>query len=1600
MLRNGNSKKKIIRLATMFAVILVVVSVMLSLMQPGIALTGGDLTGSDTTADVETEETWKQSFAGAELTENYNSNLVSIANTQIGYKESELNYYTVTETNEHKGYTRYGAFDNDNYMNWDTSFVDFCMNYAGYPEDVLGYFSNNVDTWIQSLQFNDLYADSTTEYQLGDLVFFQKANQETSKQVGIITEVNVREDGTYISVVEGNCDNEVKKNEYSINDTNIIGYALLHRVQEESQEDDINAVSNEILDTDANQQYIQDDAEDEMEITNEYSDEEIEQYNADESIAVVDAQNEVNTYNLTDVATVKVNISSDSPSIGDVITGSLQFDLDLTKISTDKDVVLEYQLPNGLTVEKEMSGELQGNVKGTYKITTDGKIIVQYSKESIIEYQDFGKINGGVSFEAKVSQYTDGGSINFPGTDTTIHVKRDMNVEKTQGKKNEDGSYHYSINVSTKSGTPGDVIINDTASIINSSGTEDTTGKLSYKNLVIKDENGNVITVDNPSFPLTLPQLDANKKYTVEYDVVIDEFGDNYNKNNTDIKLKNIAKATSGEISKESEKITWVANQKLSKTFGWYDSKNREVHWSISITNADKKDLSELGELKDIFGDKIDGLVDGSFVVTDTSSWKKVENGTFTNTDKGFTYTFPQGSTSESYTIEYVTKVEESEQDYVATNTVDYRGNSLSAKGDIKVKNWSVEKSNSSKLEDVDETTKKLNWNVAIGSSEKETTNKIEYSDIISDAVDEESGESLTDIHYTTVSELKNSLQNTLLLKFQDKDLNIYTSNDYTVNLQCYSDKEMTTLVTDDNSKVQSFKLTIERKDKKIIEFDTINFNYYTFIDNEKIKYLNDWNVKNKGIFLDKESTSKFKYTKTENRFVKERIAEWKVDSGVAKKDDVELSSVNGELYYRILVSGSTSFPCEITDTLGKGMKLKTDENGNPELLIAYRNATDWTTTEGNPENYVKYEKLSSDDADNEVWKFTINDYHRDGFNGPDGIEILYKVDITSEKAWEDSTTEELDDGKKFIEVFTNSASWNDQVKNTDTTVYHIIKDFDKSVECDTTGENAYKPRYRVVINANGKDLNANGDTLELEDTLSFGSNNSVVYAYLNLSDVKLYYYDSTKPGNKGDEIDPTRYNVKYIQNIEYQSNVRKIIITVPDELPCVLEYQYSLDSDFKNNIWLSNSVNLNGKEVTKSSLTVQKSSGYSHGYKFVVQKIDADKNSKMLPGAKFKLYSYDESSKQFVQITTDSTDGLYITDENGKLNLTRALFTGDSEKTDCLLMMIETEAPEGYKLNSEPTYFVLEKDKKVQDIYYSLDNTYKNDNWSFEENVYSKIEQSNINNYSQYGGEMYIQNTSNQIIVKKVWLDSDGKELSNPPDNITFNLNKTSHNITDGTELNLYVNRYGGIQKIGTYYVKKFTNITLSFDTNKDASTSDITAKLDNINLTSIEKESDKYGKAYSYTVSFEIKGDKTQYDLVLDPNGKDEWGIQTNVSDYSFSFYGDTVSTPITLDSSTNWTYTTEAETDAVYTVSEVKVNGKPIDESNYTVSYYNNDGIDHGEIVITNKQKDKVYELPSTGGTGTIQYYIGGAILMLLATSLYFYRKRQKPERRISS
>lgn len=47
---------------------------------------------SDPSADLETAEDWEQSLAGAELRGHYAADLLAVARTQLGYRESSLNF--------------------------------------------------------------------------------------------------------------------------------------------------------------------------------------------------------------------------------------------------------------------------------------------------------------------------------------------------------------------------------------------------------------------------------------------------------------------------------------------------------------------------------------------------------------------------------------------------------------------------------------------------------------------------------------------------------------------------------------------------------------------------------------------------------------------------------------------------------------------------------------------------------------------------------------------------------------------------------------------------------------------------------------------------------------------------------------------------------------------------------------------------------------------------------------------------------------------------------------------------------------------------------------------------------------------------------------------------------------------------------------------------------------------------------------------------------------------------------------------------------------------------------------------------------------------
>jgi LPXTG-motif cell wall-anchored protein len=104
------------------------------------------------------------------------------------------------------------------------------------------------------------------------------------------------------------------------------------------------------------------------------------------------------------------------------------------------------------------------------------------------------------------------------------------------------------------------------------------------------------------------------------------------------------------------------------------------------------------------------------------------------------------------------------------------------------------------------------------------------------------------------------------------------------------------------------------------------------------------------------------------------------------------------------------------------------------------------------------------------------------------------------------------------------------------------------------------------------------------------------------------------------------------------------------------------------------------------------------------------------------------------------------------------------------------------------------------------------------------------------------------------------------------------------------------------------------------------------------------------------------------------------------------------VTLDSSNSWTYTywnlptTYEGESCTYYVKEGEIKlGDTTDDTEYTVTYINNDGVVEGTIKIINT-KPTEYTLPKTGGTGRNLLYMFGGLLTLGAGFLLIYRKHK--------
>lgn len=179
------------------------------------------------------------------------------------------------------------------------------------------------------------------------------------------------------------------------------------------------------------------------------------------------------------------------------------------------------------------------------------------------------------------------------------------------------------------------------------------------------------------------------------------------------------------------------------------------------------------------------------------------------------------------------------------------------------------------------------------------------------------------------------------------------------------------------------------------------------------------------------------------------------------------------------------------------------------------------------------------------------------------------------------------------------------------------------------------------------------------------------------------------------------------------------------------------------------------------------------------------------------------------------------------------------------------------------------------------------------------------------------------------------------------------------------------------------------------------------NVDKTEVTKDNVKFYRGNSGT-NLEVTNESNRLTFVKQWIDKDGKAIAADANSLPPSIQlelwcsktkGDTTNAKkaddITLEKATGWTYdyTIPAEhTDWYYFVKEVKTG------ANYTVSYIGNDGVQHGTITIINTETDSSgYELPSTGGTGTLPYTAVGGTMMLTALAYTIIHRKRRREGR---
>ena len=768
-------------------------------------------------------------------------------------------------------------------------------------------------------------------------------------------------------------------------------------------------------------------------------------------------------------------------------------------------------------------------------------------------------------------------------------------------------------------------------------------------------------------------------------------------------------------------------------------------------------------------------------------------------------------------------------------------------------------------------------------------------------------------------------------------------------------------------------------------------------------------------------------------------------------RTNVSQTTSDGELIWKINVTTDTRKyhdTLTVEDTLPVGVKLKsvqiklTYSRTTDELTVPFTTYSHRDTMTGSYDEATRKLKLTLSNpagklASSFTYVFIIKCVaETDEFGNPVRSGQTYNYTNKAE-AWFDEEAR--------LQGAEQTQDW---TKKEDTVE---IKPLDKSVRAAGNTETGTKLDYSVEINPDALNL-LQGDTttsLSITDTLAVklhpdwivlsgkgiiaATNDVVVRAVLDEKNVKLCYAEKDANGklvSTGNEVpgykltmdsylDPTDTNK---QRMLYILELRD----VPDGQAMLLTYTYNLVSDigevypnwtlygYNAPNYVRNTVELEGTGYKSAEYTVKREyknagaeAGMSRNPTLTIKKVDQDKYSTTLPGAKFKLQRYENGSYE------DVADRTYTTSSEGEITIKQGKDDNDFKfETNTLYRLVETKAPENYMT---PT----PEEAKAKAVYFYFSS--KEDG---EHQLPSVPEKDTATDLSKESKLAYVENESNMtsVTVQKKWQNADGTKLDAPPNSIQFNLITLAsmEEPVSGREATVK----GAIVRGNAGSSNIFYNFTSDV---KYTEGTTLTFGITYPNANNIQYDSAQipvvYWNGSRVTPRTETPADNSSaitwvYTCTLAEGANRIRGyIEANSNLDTMSKLPEYVQPtpptgfeevnrePYTLDSSSNWRMTfanlprtgTNASGKKVYYSYKVE---EIITGTDYQVSYSTTNGVTSGLITMVNtktpEQEEPTYELPSTGSPGgTVPYTAGGAAIALAAV-LCGYNSRRKRKR----